>query len=164
MEKNQVDSWRQDLKRISGALADRGVMAVLETPRVSFEVKKRVMQEKLTGVSSLAMNLVYFLVSKGRLHILHDIIREYDAKVDALRGIEHAEVTTPFPMDERERLALGETLAGVLGKKKVVLDARVDPVILGGMVARIGDRLIDGSTRTKLDSLKRSLQTGAGIA
>jgi len=115
-------------------------------------------------VSPLALNLVYFLIARTRIGILHRIVAEYGELVDAYNGIEHAEVVTPFPMDEAERGALGDRLAGVLGKKKVVLRTRVDPAIIGGMVARIGDRLIDGSTRTKLDGLKRSLQSGVSNA
>lgn len=145
-------------------LADPGLMAVLETPKVSFEIKKRLLEETLPGTSPLVMNLVYFLASRARLHIIHGVVREYEILVDVRLGIEHAEVIIPFPMDEGERAALARTLAAVLGKKKVVLNTKVDPAILGGMVARIGDRLIDGSTRTRLESLKRSLQSGVSIA
>lgn len=163
LESNELDAWGQNLQRIDAVLTDPALLSVLEAPKISFEAKKQLLQEKLVAISPLAMNLVYFLVVKTRLFLLHGIVSQYERMVDAYYGIEHAEVVTPFLIDENERTALGESLAGVLGKNKVILKTRVDPAIVGGMVARIGDTLIDGSTRTKLHSLKRSLESGATV-
>jgi F-type H+-transporting ATPase subunit delta len=75
---------------------------------------------------------------------------------DAYLGLEHARVVTALPIDKQEEAKLTEHLAAITGKK-VVLTTEVDPAIIGGFVARIGDKLIDGSTKAKLEALKRSL-------
>ncbi len=163
MEKNQVDAWRRDLNRIDTALSDPVVASALEESKLSFEVKRRLLEERLPGLNPMGVNLVLFLAVKSRLHLFKSIALDFEGMVDALYGIEHAQVTTPFPVDESERGVLAARLAGILGKKKVVLEVKVDPAILGGMVARIGDKVIDGSSRTKLQNLKRNLQSGVSV-
>ena len=76
--------------------------------------------------------------------------------MDSYRGIEQAEVTTAFPLDDEDKLRLEERLGATVGKK-VVLKPEVDSSIIGGIVARIGGKLLDGSTRSKLVALKREL-------
>jgi F-type H+-transporting ATPase subunit delta len=72
--------------------------------------------------------------------------------------VEHAKVTTATPIDEGEQKMLEERMAAMTGKQ-IVLTSEVDPAIIGGFVARIGDRLIDGSTKAKLEALKKKLVT-----
>lgn len=156
LESDQVERWRQDLRSLAQSLADRELLALLESPKLRFEEKTRVLGEVLTGVNPLALNLAYLLVSRGRLGIVADLVAEYERFADAHQGLEHAEVTAAIPLDEQDRERLAQRLSSLAGLK-VVVSTRVDPAIIGGMVARIGDRLIDGSTRSRLDSLKRSL-------
>jgi F-type H+-transporting ATPase subunit delta len=85
-----------------------------------------------------------------------DIAAEYQRLLDSSRGIEQAEVTTAVPLDENDMTKLTERLGAVVGKE-VVVKAEVDPEILGGIIARIGGKLLDGSTRSKLAALKREL-------
>jgi F-type H+-transporting ATPase subunit delta len=88
-----------------------------------------------------------------------DIADEYQRLLDSYRGIEQAEVTTAIELDDEDRRKLEERLELVVGKK-VVLKPRVDPAVLGGIVARIGGKLLDGSTRSKLMALKKALASG----
>jgi F-type H+-transporting ATPase subunit delta len=136
-------------------------MSFLENPRLSLEVKKQLLQDSLPGVSPLALNFVYFLTAKGRLGIFEQVVAEYERFVDAHYGIDHAEVTTAVPLEEGDKNKLADRLAAVLSRKKVVIENKVEPAIVGGMIARIGDKLIDGSLRSKLSSLKRVIQSGA---
>ena len=110
----------------------------------------------MTEISPLAMNLVGFLVAKNRLRILGDLVTEYKHLMDDYHGREHAEVTTAVPLDEEEKKRLQKRLA-MITHKEIVLTAQVDPEIMGGLVAKIGDRLIDGSIRTRLQDLRRGL-------
>jgi F-type H+-transporting ATPase subunit delta len=75
---------------------------------------------------------------------------------DAHLGLEHAKVITAIPLDEGDKKKLSERLAAITGKK-IVLTTEVDPAIVGGFVARVGDKLIDGSTKAKLEALRRQL-------
>jgi len=85
-----------------------------------------------------------------------DIANEYQRLLDSHRGIEQAEVTTAIPLDDEDKLKLEERLGAAIGKK-VVLKPEVDSSLLGGIVAKIGDKLLDGSTRSKLVALNREL-------
>jgi len=79
--------------------------------------------------------------------------------LDSHRGLEHAQLTTAIPLEEAEAQALGRRLGERLGKRLVV-QAQVDPAIIGGLVVRVGDQLLDGSTRTRLELLKKDLALG----
>jgi len=85
-----------------------------------------------------------------------DIADEYQRLLDSYRGIEQAEVITAVPLGDEGKLKLGKRLAAVFDKK-VVLKSGVDSSLIGGIIVRIGGKLIDGSTRSRLESLKREL-------
>ncbi len=85
-----------------------------------------------------------------------DIADEYQRLLDSYRGIEQAEVVTTLPLDEEDKLRLAEHLGAIVGKQ-VVLKTEVDSRLLGGIIARISDKLLDGSTRSKLETLKKEL-------
>jgi F-type H+-transporting ATPase subunit delta len=156
LEKNELDSWQTDLRRIASLTADEEVMAFLENPRLPFAAKRTLLEKGLGKINPLAFNLVLLLASKGRLKLAADISQQYDGLLDFHRGIDHAEVIAALPLNDKNREAISRRL-GEMVERRVVIDARVDPSILGGFIARIGDRLIDGSLRQRLETLKRRL-------
>jgi len=156
LERGELEGWRADLRRISAIMTEPRFSLFLETPKIPFTEKAKLLSERLEGVSDLAMNFAYLLVAKGRTRIVEDIAREYERLVDAHYGIEHAEVTTAVPIDDLERERLARRLSEVVGKE-VVLTIKVDPQITGGLIARIGDKLIDGSVMERLAALRKSL-------
>jgi F-type H+-transporting ATPase subunit delta len=106
------------------------------------------------------MNLVRLLITRNGTGMLGEIAGEYQRLVDAYHGIQKAEVVTAVPIDDKDKEKLAENL-GALVDSKIVVESRVDPEILGGVIARVGGKLLDGSTRSKLVALKREL-VGAG--
>ena len=94
--------------------------------------------------------------AQNRLDMLGDIATEYRRFLDSHRGIEAAEVVTAVPLSDQDKLALEERLGAITGKT-IVIEPEVDRSLLGGIVARIGGKLLDGSTRRRLDALKREL-------
>jgi len=160
LEKTEVENWRSEIKTIAIAFGDPQLMAILENPKVHLRDKEQLVNRCLPGLSQLALNFAYLLVAKQRLDILGEIVEEYERMADAHQGIEHARVVTAIPIDDREQKLLSERLATMSGKK-ILLTTAVDPSIIGGFVARVGDKLIDGSTRAKLEALKRSLVRAA---
>jgi len=107
----------------------------------------------------MAMNLALLLVSKSRIALIQGIAGEYDVMLDEYRGVQTAEVITAVPLDDRERTGI-KTQLGALTGKKTEIKTEVDPGILGGVVARVGGKLLDGSTRSKLAALKKQLESG----
>jgi F-type H+-transporting ATPase subunit delta len=156
LERKELDRWQSDLSKIAGLREDTTLFAWLENPRFHFDIKARFLSERLGDINPLALNLACLLVARGRLSIAGNIADEYQRLLDSYRGIEQAEVTTAIPLDDEDKRSLAERLGAVIGKK-VVLKPKVDPSVIGGIVARIGDKLLDGSTSTKLLTLKREL-------
>jgi F-type H+-transporting ATPase subunit delta len=156
IEKGDFDNWQASLRKLSDLAADEQLVALLENPRLSFETKKAILAEFLGKVDPLALNLAYSLVHKDRLGIAGDISRQYDRLLDNHRGIEHVEVITALPLDDGDRKKISSRFEEIVGRK-VVIDAKVDPSIVGGIKAKIGDTLIDGSVKGKLGALRKSL-------
>jgi len=160
LERKDLDRWQSDLRKIASLSEDATLIAFLESPKFHFSAKARLLRERLGDINPLALNLVYLLVTRGRLSVVGEIADAYQRLLDSYRGIEQAEVTTAVPLDDEDKLRLEERLSAAVGKK-VVLRSEVDSSLIGGIIARIGGKLLDGSTRSKLAALKREL-AGAG--
>lgn len=151
------DRWQDDLATVAELVENREAAAYMARSRTSEADKRRLVEAVLRGASPLALNLALLLLQRNRLHLAPQIAAEFARMLDAERGIQHAEVTTAVPLGDAERRDLEGRLQQLTGAREVRLETRVDPDLIGGMVARIGDRLIDGSTRTRLLQLKRRL-------
>jgi F-type H+-transporting ATPase subunit delta len=155
-ERNEFDQWIKDLLRMA-ALAQNGeFISVVENPKFSFTDKVRLANDQLTGLRPLALNLVYILINQNKFALLTDIYTEYQSLLDEYRGIEKADVITAVPLDESEKAKLAQRLGDMTGKK-VILNLRVDSNIIGGMIARVGGKIIDGSTKNQLAVLRNEL-------
>ncbi len=156
VETNQLDKWQTDLEMMAVILGDAQISNILANPKVSWDKKKDLLDRGLKGMSPMAMNLAYLLVFKNRLQLVHSLESEYKRLLNSYRGLELAEVTTATPISDREAEKVGKGLASLSGKK-IMLELSVDPEILGGFVARLGDKLVDASARTRLQELRRSM-------
>jgi F-type H+-transporting ATPase subunit delta len=156
LEKGELDSWQASLRRIADITTDEKLVALLENPKLPFEAKKALLAELLGKINPLALNLAYLLVHKDKLGSAGDISQQYDMLLDTYYGIEHVEVITALPLDDEEKKKISSRFGEIIGHK-VVIDAQVDPSIVGGIKARIGDTLIDGSVKSKLGALRKSL-------
>lgn len=161
LEKKEPDRWQSDLKKIAQLGQDAAFIALMENPKVGFEKKAKILSKLLGDINPLALNLVYLLATRGSLSMVGDIAQEYQRLLDSYRGIEQAEVITAVPLGAQERQKLEEHLGKVVGKK-VVLTSSVDPSLIGGMIARVGGKLLDGSTNSQLMALKKEL-AGGGV-
>ena len=155
-ETKTFDKWQEDLKSLSVISQDSDVVAVLQNPKIRFEEKIKLIEPVLINVSQMARNLAYLLVSRHRAGLVETISKEYQELLDKYNGIEHAEVTTAVPVDEEEKKKILNSLELTTGHK-IILTTRIDPAIIGGMVARIGTKLLEGSTAGKLEALKKEM-------
>jgi F-type H+-transporting ATPase subunit delta len=161
-ETQSVDAWSRDLRTIADFAAEPDVARVLASGRVPASEKLRLMVAGLERyVSALAMNLVKLLAARGKLLLARDIQQRFQELADERAGIAHATVTTAVALAPEERTAIAQRLSQLTGKRVDVTPV-VDESIIGGVVARIGDQLIDGSTRTRLLALKRRIATAGG--
>jgi F-type H+-transporting ATPase subunit delta len=134
----------------------------LENPLVAHAMKKAVMNELVEqiGASPTTRQALLLLVDRRRTKTLPYIAQFLRELADARKGVVRAEVTTAAPLSEAYYARLQAQLEKMTGKK-VVVDRKTDPLLIAGVVTRIGDRILDGSLRTRLQSIKDSLMPPA---
>jgi F-type H+-transporting ATPase subunit delta len=157
LENRELEKWFDDLTLLSDSVSNQEFLDFLSQPRVTSEEKIRVVRDALgDSVGPLALNLMCLLATKNIAHILPGITDQYQELLDAQQGIERAEAVTAIPLDDDEQRRITEMLSALSGRD-VRLTTRVDAEILGGMIVRIGDRVMDGSTRSRLRAMRREL-------
>ncbi|MHB1159809.1 MAG: F0F1 ATP synthase subunit delta [Chloroflexota bacterium] len=154
--RDSFDKWAQDLAEIAEAQQDPQVAAMVAAPAIAMSAKEAVLTRCLADISPEANNLVKLLLRKGRFPLAPQISAHYRKLLNDYRGIATAEVTSAVPLSHKELDAVARRLSDMTGRRVVVKPA-VDPSVLGGIVARIGDQLIDASVRGRLEMLKRRL-------
>lgn len=155
-EQNALDKWQEDLDELASAFGDPDMGRVLESPKIRPDQKQELAGQRLAGLDPLARNLASLLVSRGRVALAEGIAAEYRALLDDYRGVGTAEVTTAVALDAEAKNRIADQMSEATGKQ-IQLTSQVDPDIVGGIVIKIGDSLIDGSTRTKLSAMRSSL-------
>lgn len=155
-ENNTIDAWLSDLSAIAEVSRHPRAAEYLSNPKVAVTDKEAVAARLFPTLQPQAMNLVRMLVARRRIDLAPSIFMGFEQLVNNERGIAEAEVTTAVPLTDAEADDLRAKLATLTGKQ-IILTRRVDEAIIGGMIARIGDQMIDGSTRTRLAQLRRNL-------
>jgi F-type H+-transporting ATPase subunit delta len=161
LEQNTLDRWQSDLDKMVILKDDKTLLILLESPRLTFEDKQSLLNERLMGISPMAQNLSYLLTERNRMGLIGGIRQHYQHLVDLNNGVAHAKVTTAVALELDEQDKIGQNLEKLAGKK-IIIDSHVDPKIVGGFIARIDGTLLDGSTRGKLLALKKELAGTSG--
>lgn len=155
-EAGAVDAWGRELSRVAEALGDPQVARVLANPRLRGAQRASLAAELLEGATPQAGNLVRLLIERGRIGALPLVVTHYRRLADRASGVVRAEVITAVPVSSAEAERIKSTLSDRLGGAVETTVAQ-DPSILGGLVIRVGDRVIDGSVRTRLQQLRTAL-------
>lgn len=151
-----LDQWRADLQDVAAVLTDSQASGILANTKLP--VANRVaMVERMLDVGPMALNLAKLLVSKGRSQDAAAVAAAFNRMADEHEGIAHANVTTAVELSAQQVGDIEQQLSRSLGKR-VRAVAVVDPAIVGGVVVRVGDKLIDGSVRSRLKRLRRELE------
>lgn len=155
-----LGDWVAALDAAVTRLTDAQVMRVLADPAIPFDDRRRVADAMLgDSVTGAPRNLVLLLVRRGRIELLPRVASELRRLWEQRQGIVHAVVTSAAPLTDAERDAVRDKLASMTGDT-VDVETRVDPSLLGGVLVRMGDRLIDGSVRGRLERLRTRLTSG----
>ena len=160
-ETGRADAVSEQLSSVSGALSQNRELAdVLFNPAYTREQRSGVVEgllKALGPVEPVLGNTLRLLVDRNRLVYLPDIARLYRDMVDAQAGRVRGHVTSAVPLSADTLQSLSGTLKQ-LTQRNVVLEARVDPGVLGGVAAQVGSTLYDGTLRTQLEQLRRELK------
>jgi F-type H+-transporting ATPase subunit delta len=157
-DEGQIDRFGDDLNRFARLLQGAEVANVMANPVFTLAERRSVLDRLLPGLAlhPHAVNFLRLLLDKERFAALPEIVREYRDLADTEAGRVRATVTTAADLTASTREAVTRSLTQATGKK-VVLETRVDPALLGGIVAQVGGRVFDASLRTRLERLQLSL-------
>lgn len=159
-EAGAIDSVKTDLDRLSALIAESADLArLVKSPVFTADVQLSAMTAILqkAEIGGLAANFVKLVVQNRRLFALPQMIAAFSALVAAKRGETTAQVTVAQPLSDAHLAELKDALAHKTGKD-VQLDVTVDPSILGGLVVKLGSRMVDASLKTKLNSIRHAMK------
>jgi F-type H+-transporting ATPase subunit delta len=159
-EANAIDAVKDDLDRFDALAAESADLTrLVRSPVFSEEEQLRALSAVLerTGIGGLAANFFKLVTSNRRLFAVRDMIKGFRELVAEHKGEATAEVTVAEQLKDEHGEALREALKSVSGKD-VDLDIKVDPAILGGLVVKLGSRMVDTSLRTKLNAIKHAMK------
>ena len=155
-EKKAAEAWLEEIRQVKTDMDDPTVALYLSTPRVPTEQKLAVVAQLCKGRDPMIGNLLGLLASRLGTALLGAVVAEYESLLNVRLGRVSAVVTTAAPISDAQQQRLRESLGTSL-QKTVVLETREDPEIIGGVLVRVGDQIIDGSVRSKLLALKQRL-------
>jgi F-type H+-transporting ATPase subunit delta len=159
-EANAIDAVKSDLDRFDALVAGSADLTrLVRSPVFSEEEQLRALSAVLeqAGIGGLAANFLKLVTSNRRLFAVRDMIKAFRALVAQHKGEATAEVIVAEQLKDEHVQALRAALKSVSGKD-VDLDVKVDPAILGGLVVKLGSRMVDTSLRTKLNAIKHAMK------
>jgi len=160
-DERALDAVRGDLDSFEKLLDQNpDLNRLVRSPVFGAEEQARALKAVLdkAGIGGLASNFLLFVAQKRRLFFAREMIRAFKALVARHRGEVRAEITVAEPLADKHLAALKEALKAVTGGKDVDLNVKVDPAIIGGLVVKLGSRMVDSSLRTKLNSIKHAMK------
>lgn len=159
VEKKCEDSMLAEAETLLTALDENPDFLKLMThPKILKEEKLKILEGVFKGrISDELTGFMTIVIKKDRFVEMEEIFRYFISRVKEYKGIGVAYVTTPFALDEIKKASVKERLLATTSYKKMEIHYNVDGELIGGMVIRIGDRVVDSSVRTKLEELKRQL-------
>ena len=160
-DSRSIDAVSADLKAFDELVRDNpDLQTLVRSPAFSAEDQTRALKAILehVGIGGLAASFLQLVAAKRRLFAVQDMIRGFQALDDTDRGVSRAEVTVASPLRDDDRAALEQALKEATGGKSVEIDMKVDPEIIGGIVVRLGSRMVDASIKTKLNSIRTRMK------
>lgn len=155
-DQGTISQWRTDLDDVAQVLAESQVATLFEDGRIPLRQRLEIVDRAL-DISPLARNLARLLVQKGRALDARAVSDAFNRLADEAEGIAHARITTAVDLTADQLAEIERQLGDSLGLR-IRAVGNVDPAIVGGVIVQVGDRLIDGSVRTRLQRLRRELE------
>jgi F-type H+-transporting ATPase subunit delta len=161
-EDGQVETYREEIAKIAALVStDKGLERAITNPLYETAGRRKVLEtliEKL-GLSQPMAAFLLLLFDKKRIGFLSYINIFYQKMADEIKGIARAKVVSAVELTQNAEEKIQTTLSKITGKT-VVLDKEVDPALIGGVVTRVGDLVLDGSIRTQLFNMRETLKRG----
>ena len=158
-----MDPWAGDLRLVDQVLQDDDFSAFLKHAEVPVPDKIRAVDTVLRDVHPLVRNLIDVLITRGLVDLLPELRQAYGEFLDEHRGLQRVEVISAIPLENRELERITRFLSDLI-QTEAVVTTQVDQSILAGVVIRIGDQLLDGSTRARLEGMRNQFHSGGSLS
>jgi F-type H+-transporting ATPase subunit delta len=159
-ERDQIDDVREQLGEFADAVeGDRHLSTFFFSPYFSTEEKIDGLHKAVSGADDAVMNFLELLLEKHRMPVIQRIRREYDALWREENKLLPVQVTSAVELDEETVRSIGDRISEQTGRN-VDLNAKVDPDIVGGIVLRVGNSILDASIRNRLEQLRKQVARG----
>jgi len=159
-DERAVDAVKADLDKFDSLMAESpDLTRLVRSPVFSSEDQGKALVSVLekAGIGGIAANFIKVVTANRRLFAIRDMIRAFRALVAKFKGEVTAEVTLAEPPSAQQLDQIRDALKGVTGQD-VQMDLKIDPAIIGGLVVKLGSRMVDSSLRTKLNSIKLAMK------
>ncbi|EOC99449.1 F0F1 ATP synthase subunit delta [Caldisalinibacter kiritimatiensis] len=159
LEYDKLEEYKQEIIEVSKVFeSEPKLKTIFEHPKLTKNEKKDIINSLFKGkISQEILNLLYIVVDKGRERYLSYIKDEYVALSNEKLGIIEAKAVTAVPMTEEEKSKLQDNLSNKFGKR-VILENIVNEEIIGGVLVKIEDKVIDNSIKGQLDNIEKELK------
>lgn len=160
LDNNAIDAVRGDLDRFDGLISESSDLArLVRSPAFTAEEQTRALGAVLgqAGIGGLAGNFLKLVASNRRLFAVRDMIKAFRALVARHKGEVTAEVTVADALSDSRLAEIKAALNAATGKD-VQVDVKIDPAIIGGLIVKLGSRMVDSSLRTRLNALKHAMK------
>ena len=161
LEDKAVDAVKKDLEQFDAMVAgSTDLNRLVRSPVFGVEDQLKALSAVLdkAGIKGLAANFLRVITGNRRLFAVRDMIRGYRVLVSAHKGEVSAQITVAEPLSDKNLDALKSALKTVTGGKDIDLDVKVEPAIIGGLIVKVGSRMVDSSLRTKLNAIKFAMK------
>lgn len=161
-EDGNLEQYGVELNRMAQLFRESEELeTALANPAIALDNRRRLLDiflDKLE-LSPMVKNFYRLLLDRGRIACTRDITELYSQLLDEVKGVVRAQVLAAAPLSEQEIQRIKDALQKVAGNE-VIIEMKEDPSLIGGVVAKIGDLVLDGSVKSQLESLKESLKRG----
>ena len=161
LEQHKLDELREQLGQFADAVNENHDLAVFFfSPYFSTKEKQEALGRMLDGADPILLNFLSLLIENHRMPVIFRIRQQYERLWEEENKTLPVEITSAIELDQATTESLGKTI-GERAERKVTLAARVDPDILGGIIIRVGNSILDASIRNRLEQLRRHVAQGA---
>jgi F-type H+-transporting ATPase subunit delta len=161
LENKNVDAVRSDLDRFDALLDESpDLLRLVRSPVFGADEQLKALSAILdkAAIGGIAANFLRVVTTNRRLFAVRDMIRAFRGLVARHRGEVNAQITVAEPLNDNNLNALKDALKNVTGGKDIDLNVKVDPAIIGGLIVKVGSRMVDSSLRTKLNAIKFAMK------
>ncbi len=155
-EKNEIDQWLSELSIVSNILNDDDCLTFFDAEQIPIDVKLDGIKKLFSKNTNLVQNLISLMVVRKDVAKIVEVNNIFVSMSDEFKGIVRVGITTAVPINKEDLEHITKKLENI-EDKKVIINEKIDKNILGGIVIRVGDKLIDGSTKNKIDLLSEKL-------